>query len=144
MEITCTQMDVLISFYIEGDLSKPLKKNVEEHLNKCETCRAKYEILKSMLTDLRNAVELPDNYDKKFEVLTKWDPKLNESKAGTYKISYWVVDSSGNVSEIITRTVIVEKENNALVYLIIAGIVAFVALVGIVGYFKEFKRKKNG
>ena len=85
-----------------------------------------------------------DNYDKKFEVLTKWDPKLNESKAGTYKISYWVVDSSGNVSEIITRTVIVEKENNALVYLIIAGIVAFVALVGIVGYFKEFKRKKNG
>ena len=31
MEITCTQMDVLISFYIEGDLSKALKEKVDEH-----------------------------------------------------------------------------------------------------------------
>lgn len=53
MKLTCTQMDVLISFYIDGDLSKSLKSQVEEHLKKCPTCRAKYDIIKSMITDLK-------------------------------------------------------------------------------------------
>lgn len=57
MEITCAQMDVLISFYIEGDLSKTLKSKVEEHLKKCSACRAKYDIIKSMLSDLRNSFD---------------------------------------------------------------------------------------
>ena len=57
MEITCTQMDVLISFYIEGDLSKALKENVEEHLKNCPTCRAKLEIISSLLKDLKESVE---------------------------------------------------------------------------------------
>lgn len=53
MKLTCTQMDVLISFYIDGDLSKALKSQVEEHLKACPTCRAKYDIIKSMITDLK-------------------------------------------------------------------------------------------
>ncbi len=57
MEITCTQMDVLISFYIEGDLSKVLKGKVEEHLKNCPTCRAKFEIISSLLKDLKESVE---------------------------------------------------------------------------------------
>lgn len=57
MEITCTQMDVLISFYIEGDLSKVLKEKVEEHLKNCPTCRAKFEIINSLLKDLKESVE---------------------------------------------------------------------------------------
>lgn len=57
MEITCTQMDVLISFYIEGDLSKALKEKVEEHLKNCPTCRAKLEIISSLLKDLKESVE---------------------------------------------------------------------------------------
>ena len=56
MEITCTQMDVLLSFYIEGDLSKALKEKVENHLKECAACRAKYEIIKSMIEDLKCAV----------------------------------------------------------------------------------------
>lgn len=56
MEITCTQMDVLLSFYIEGDLSKALKQRVEEHLRKCPSCRAKYDIVKSMLADLNQSI----------------------------------------------------------------------------------------
>ena len=48
MEITCAQMDVLLSFYIEGDLSKALKIKVEEHLKNCSSCRAKYNIVKGM------------------------------------------------------------------------------------------------
>ncbi len=57
MEITCTQMDVLISFYIEGDLSKALKEKVTEHLKQCPACRAKYDIIKSMLDDLKSSLE---------------------------------------------------------------------------------------
>lgn len=57
MEITCAQMDVLLSFYIEGDLSKALKEKVEEHLQQCAACRAKYDIVKSMLKEIRSTVE---------------------------------------------------------------------------------------
>lgn len=57
MEITCAQMDVLLSFYIEGDLSKALKIKVEEHLKKCSACRAKYNIVKTMLEDLKASVD---------------------------------------------------------------------------------------
>ena len=54
MEISCAQMDVLISFYLEGDLSKTLKSKVEEHLKKCACCRAKYDIIKTMVVDMQN------------------------------------------------------------------------------------------
>ena len=57
MNLTCAQMDVLLSFYIEGELSSALKAQVEEHMKKCATCRAKYDIIKSMLTDLKNCLD---------------------------------------------------------------------------------------
>ena len=44
MEITCAQMDVLLSFYIEGDLSKALKIKVEEDLKNCSSIDDKEEI----------------------------------------------------------------------------------------------------
>jgi len=63
MEITCLQMDVLISFYIEGDLSQSLKEKVEEHLQKCPNCRAKYDIIYSLFSEMRsiNDTELQKN-----------------------------------------------------------------------------------
>lgn len=62
MKLTCTQMDVLISFYIDGDLSKALKSQVEEHLRECPNCRAKYDIIKSMLADLKNSFDVQEEY----------------------------------------------------------------------------------
>ena len=53
MEITCLQMDVLISFYIDGDLSQGLKEKVEQHLKVCPTCRAKYNILSSLFSEMQ-------------------------------------------------------------------------------------------
>lgn len=52
MEITCLQMDILLSFYIDGELTDKLKRKVEEHLRECPTCRAKYNILTSLFEDL--------------------------------------------------------------------------------------------
>lgn len=58
MKLTCAQMDVLISFYLEGDLSTALKKRVEEHMQACATCRAKFDIIKSMISDLKKCCEV--------------------------------------------------------------------------------------
>ena len=60
MEITCLQMDVLISFYIDGDLSDALKKKVEEHLRECPACRAKFNIINSLFADLKNTKNKED------------------------------------------------------------------------------------
>ncbi|MBR1776224.1 zf-HC2 domain-containing protein [bacterium] len=57
MEITCVQMDVLISFYIEGELTSELSKKVEDHLRQCPTCRAKYNILSSLFSDMKKEFE---------------------------------------------------------------------------------------
>ena len=53
MEITCLQMDVLISFYIDGELSEALKTKVEEHLKECPVCRAKLNIIRSLFSDVK-------------------------------------------------------------------------------------------
>lgn len=66
MKLTCAQMDVLISFYLDGELSQALKQQVEEHIKTCATCKAKFEIIKSMLTDLKNCLDF-DNEEKKEE-----------------------------------------------------------------------------
>lgn len=60
MEITCSQMDVLLSFYIKNELSNSLKKQVEAHLEICSACRAKYNIIKDMLNEIKDEVEDDD------------------------------------------------------------------------------------
>ena len=64
MKLTCSQMDVLISFYIDGDLSSNLKSQVEEHLKACATCRTKFDIIKSMLNDLQKTLEIEQEEEK--------------------------------------------------------------------------------
>ena len=49
-------MDVLISFYIDGDLSESLKEKVEEHLKICPTCRAKLNIISSLFSDVKKNI----------------------------------------------------------------------------------------
>lgn len=66
MKLTCSQMDVLISFYIDGGLSNSLKKDVESHLKNCSNCRAKFDIIKSMLSDLKNCFDLDDDVEEEF------------------------------------------------------------------------------
>jgi len=65
MEITCAQMDVLISFYIEGDLSENLKLCVEKHMESCPTCKAKFNILNSVINDLQTVCKKQDASSEK-------------------------------------------------------------------------------
>ena len=56
MKLTCSQMEVLMSFYLEGDLSASLRKQVEEHLEGCSACKAKYDVLEALFGDMRKSV----------------------------------------------------------------------------------------
>ena len=58
-------MDVLISFYIDGDLRSTLKSYVEEHIKLCPTCRAKFDIIKSMLLEMKNNLGGEMNFAQK-------------------------------------------------------------------------------
>ena len=78
MKLTCAQMDVLISFYIDGDLSNALKSQVEEHIKLCPTCRAKFDIIKSMLFEMKN------NLIKENETVQK--ATINETASQQYRI----------------------------------------------------------
>lgn len=53
MNLTCTQVSALLSFYIDDKLSSQLKQFVEAHLEICPSCRAKLEALKCMVNSLK-------------------------------------------------------------------------------------------
>jgi len=54
MKLTCNQFEILISFYLENELSPCLKKQFEEHLQTCKLCSEKFEIIKTLLDDMKN------------------------------------------------------------------------------------------
>lgn len=90
MKLSCSQMDVLISFYIEGDLSSNLKKQVEEHLNGCSTCRAKFDIVKSMIDDLKNCFSELNNEFSDNEFHTKVTATSQQYQAFQNNLSAYI------------------------------------------------------
>lgn len=54
MKLTCSQMDILVSFYLENELSPCLKQQFEEHLQECKTCSSKFEIVKTLFAEMRS------------------------------------------------------------------------------------------
>lgn len=65
MKLTCSQMDILVSFYLENELSSCLKTQFEEHLKNCESCNSKFEIIKSLFSEMKESV--CDNYSDDFD-----------------------------------------------------------------------------
>ena len=53
INLTCTQVSALLSFYINDRLNEQLRQFVQAHLDVCPTCRAKYEALKDMVLSLK-------------------------------------------------------------------------------------------
>ena len=84
-----------------------------------------------------------DNYDTNLIIKTEVDPELNVNKAGTYIISYWCEDSSGNVSNVITRTIVVEESGELKVYLSSAAVALFTIVTMIIVTIIEVKKEKR-
>ena len=56
MDLTCSQTEMLLSFYFDGELKENLRKKVEEHLKICPICSAKYETLVNLISGMREDV----------------------------------------------------------------------------------------
>jgi len=66
VNLTCSQVGALLSFYIDDKLNNQLKQFVNAHLEVCPTCRARLDSLKNMINGLRDVHEKikeikPDN-----------------------------------------------------------------------------------
>ena len=83
MEITCLQMDVLISFYIDGELSNALHKKVENHLNNCTTCREKYNIISTLFKELKEN-EVNHNSSKHYNTNSHQNYRLFKANLSAY------------------------------------------------------------
>jgi len=64
-ELNCNQVITLLTFYIEGKLSRKLSANVEHHLNICPSCKEKYLKLRQILenyANIKNKITEEDDY----------------------------------------------------------------------------------
>lgn len=89
------------------------------------------------------SVSVSDNYDKELIVQTKIDPNLDVNVEGVYVISYWCEDSNGNVSDVVTRTVVVLARNTTKTYIICGGIVFATILTMFIASVIEYKRQRK-
>ena len=55
MKITCKQFEELIPFFINDELSENLKNAFVEHLHNCPNCHIKFNMLNSIVNDLKDA-----------------------------------------------------------------------------------------
>ena len=95
------------------------------------------------LGDLLSVVSVNDNYDTDLTIQYEWDKEYDKNTVGTYVLSYWAVDSSGNKSDVITRTIIVERDNNIKTYVIVGGIAFVVIAIMVIGIVVEVKKTKK-
>ena len=51
INFTCSQVETLISYYIEGKLAPSLVRFVSEHLKNCSKCKKKFEQMQNVLTE---------------------------------------------------------------------------------------------
>lgn len=87
MRLTCEQMEILLSFYLENELSSCLREQVEEHLRECESCSIKYSMVKELFSDMKELLE-DDVYDDFDEGFTKAHNK--EDKAFSAMLSAYI------------------------------------------------------
>lgn len=50
-QLTCNQVNALLSFYVEDKLNEQLKKYIEYHLSICPKCYEKYQKLKKLVNN---------------------------------------------------------------------------------------------
>ena len=57
VNLTCTQVGALLSFYLDDRLNEQLKRFVKTHLDGCPLCRAKFDALSNMVSSLKDVHE---------------------------------------------------------------------------------------
>ena len=88
-------------------------------------------------------VSANDNYDENVIIKSEWNKALDINKVGTYIVSYWAEDGSGNKSSIVTVTVVVKEKVELKTYLICGGIVLFTMAVILIAAFIDRGKEKR-
>jgi len=57
MMINCKQVEMLLSFYIDGDLNYVLRKKIRDHLESCESCKNKHDMLLHFYDDMEKSYQ---------------------------------------------------------------------------------------
>lgn len=64
MKISCAQFEGLISFYLNDELSDKLRLAFEEHMYTCPTCHTRFNMLSSIINELKDAYNQIINEEK--------------------------------------------------------------------------------
>ena len=64
-KMACNQVTALLSYYINGKVSAQITYFIEQHLKRCKTCRARYEVLLKAITDIRDVKTQMENIELK-------------------------------------------------------------------------------
>ena len=64
-KMACNQVTALLSYYIDGKVSAQITYFIEQHLKRCKTCRARYEVLLKAITDIRDVKTQMENIELK-------------------------------------------------------------------------------
>lgn len=84
VNLTCTQVGALLSFYIDDKLSSQLKQFVEAHLEVCPTCAAKLEALRIMVRSLK------EGHQKVSDMKAETNQSLSQSDEFQTSLSAYV------------------------------------------------------
>ena len=79
-----------------------------------------------------------DNFDGEVTIYSNIE-ELNLDKVGTYSIEYYYIDSHGNISDIVYRTI--EVNHNYSVLVITASSIIFLSFL--LFYISKSKKKEN-
>ena len=105
MKLTCSQMEILLSFYIENELSPSLREQVEEHLKECNICADKYEMIDELFRDIKCNIHNDIFSDEEFTKVHRYDRNLND------KISAYIDNELTNEENVkIKKLAITNKE----------------------------------
>ncbi len=84
--MNCKKCECMMELYIHEELSRPDKKNVQEHLSKCNDCTIKFNKIKQVVSKIHSITDnLPEPvWDKSWQVI-----KENvEKKPGRERFSF--------------------------------------------------------
>lgn len=96
------------------------------------------------IPNIASWVEAVDNYDKDLKIEYSISPDFDANTKGTYVVSIWAVDSSGNKSNIVERKIIVEGEKpSTKTYIILASMAVLSVSIIVVSIILEKKKQKK-
>lgn len=92
-ELNCNQVITLLTFFIEGKLSRQLSANVEYHLSTCKNCREKYMKLRKIL---QNYSEIKKKINDDEPTFIEEDYKTPQYKVFKENLSAYVDNELSN------------------------------------------------